>query len=79
MLKPVTLEVLKKYLNYIEPEDIYDLEKYLTPNQLYRIRVYESKMWDKLTSKRLFLFICNLIDFSILNSKKTKNTKKTKK
>lgn len=69
-MKTLTYEVSTKYINDITENDILDIIKYLTPSELYRVTVYENKMWENLTPKRLYLFICNLIDFSLQKTKK---------
>lgn len=75
-MKTLTYEVATKYINDITPNDIAEIEKYLTPTESYRLRVYESKMGENLTPKRVFLFICNLIDFSLTNNNKPKKSRK---
>lgn len=71
MQKLLTPEIAKKYINTeIEAEDIYEIVQFLSPTELYRLKQYEDKMWQNLTKKRLFLFICNLIDFSLKSNKK---------
>lgn len=63
MFEPLTPHIAKYHLSTdITPDDINFLLQFLSSDELYRVTKYENSLRDNLTSKRLFLFICNLID-----------------
>lgn len=69
-LKPITPFMADKLKDLqLEPEDLKIIIESLTTMQKYRLTRYENSMGEKINSKRLFLFLCNLIDFTEIKSK----------
>jgi len=61
-------------LDDINDEEIKLITSFLEPAEHKRLQQYYNVSKTTITKKRLFLYICNLIDFKEINNRKEKNT-----
>lgn len=67
--KMITFQIAKNYLKYLDgisDNEITFLISFLNREEKLRLMQYEHSIWDNFSRKRLFLFICNLYDFSLI-------------
>jgi len=64
-----------EYLDDVSDEEIKMLRQMLDKEENKKLEDYISVSWEKITNKRIFLYLCNLIDFKEIDNIKNSNLK----